>query len=161
MTARTEQLGPDKILEAVFDLVRNFTKFFSLNVEAEEMKTIELYILLFIALKGPQSMSSLAKEYSMTKSNITVLVDDMENKGYLARVRSEEDRRVIMITLTERGKTFFESFLGNFSKLISTFIRKVGVEDLAIITEGFERITRIVIDEQLVNSDEGGKAEKS
>lgn len=160
MTVRTKELGPDKILEAVFDLVRNFTKFFSLNVEAEEMKTIELYILLFVALKGPQSMSSLAKEFSMTKSNVTFLVDDMESKGYLARIRSEEDRRVIMITLTERGKAFFESFLTNFSRLISTFIRKVGAEDLAIITDGFERITRIVIDEELVSSDEGGKPDK-
>ncbi|RLL91978.1 MarR family transcriptional regulator, partial [Mesotoga sp. HF07.pep.5.2.highcov] len=108
-----------------------------------------------------QSMSSLAKEYSMTKSNVTVLVDDMESKGYLARIRSEEDRRVIMITLTQRGKAFFESFLKNFSRLISTFIRKVGAEDLAIITDGFERITRIVIDEELVSSDEGGKPDKS
>ncbi|WP_258002048.1 MarR family winged helix-turn-helix transcriptional regulator [Mesotoga sp. Brook.08.YT.4.2.5.1] len=106
MNAEGEGISPEKILESVFDLVRNFTKFFSFTIEAEEMKTIELYILLFVALKGPRSMSSLAKEYSMTKSNITVLVDDMENKGYLARVRSEEDRRVIMITLTERGKAF-------------------------------------------------------
>jgi DNA-binding MarR family transcriptional regulator len=161
MNVEGEGISPEKILESVFDLVRNFTKFFSFTIEAEEMKTIELYILLFVALKGPRSMSSLAKEYSMTKSNITVLVDDMENKGYLARVRSEEDRRVIMITLTERGKAFFESFLANFSKLISTFIKKVGSEDLAIITEGFERITRIVIDENSWIPYEGGKAEKS
>ncbi|RLL91532.1 hypothetical protein BG32_01770, partial [Mesotoga sp. HF07.pep.5.2.highcov] len=61
MTVRTKELGPDKILEAVFDLVRNFTKFFSLNVEAEEMKTIELYILLFVALKGPRACPHLQR----------------------------------------------------------------------------------------------------
>ena len=155
MTMEGNEISPEKNLETVFDLIRNFTKFFSFSIEAEEMKTIELYILLYVALKGPESMSSLAKEYSMTKSNITVLVDDMERKGLLARIRSEEDRRVIMITLTDSGKSFFESFLGNFSKLISTFIRNVGSEDLAIITDGFERITSIVVDEKFIDS--GGK----
>ncbi|HNS66551.1 MAG TPA: helix-turn-helix domain-containing protein, partial [Mesotoga infera] len=87
MSGGGKEISPEKILEAVFDLIRNFTKFFSFSIEAEEMKTIELYILLYVALKGPQNMSSLAKEYSMTKSNITLLVDDMEKKGYLARVR--------------------------------------------------------------------------
>lgn len=161
MTAEGNQISPKKILETVFDLIRNFSKFFSFSIEAEEMKTIELYILLYVALKGPQSMSSLAREYSMTKSNITVLVDDMERKGLLARVRSEEDRRVIMITLTDSGKSFFESFLGNFSKLISTFIRNVGSEDLAIITDGFERMTSIVVDEEFTDSGHKSRGDKA
>ena len=146
MSGGGKEISPENILEAVFDLIRNFTKFFSFSIEAEEMKTIELYILLYVALKGPQNMSSLAKEYSMTKSNITLLVDDMEKKGYLARVRSGEDRRVIMINLTEKGAALYRSFLSSFSELIAIFVKNVSPEDLAIITEGFERITGIVVE---------------
>ncbi|HCO69633.1 MAG TPA: MarR family transcriptional regulator, partial [Mesotoga infera] len=42
MTAEGNQVSPKKILETVFDLIRNFSKFFSFSIEAEEMKTIEL-----------------------------------------------------------------------------------------------------------------------
>ena len=88
------------ILETVFDLLRNFTQFISYSNEAAELKTMEFYLLLYIGLKGPQNMSALAKAYLMTKSNITVLVDDLENKSYVGREKSERDRRVTIIKLT-------------------------------------------------------------
>jgi DNA-binding MarR family transcriptional regulator len=149
VTANTNGADSQKILETVFDLVRNFTAFFSFNKEAEELKTMEFYLLLHVALKGPQNMSSLAKAYSMTKSNITLLIDDMEKMGYMERVRSEEDRRVIMIHLTGKGGEMFQNFLKNFEELIKLFMKNVTPEDLSVITDGFERITNIVIEKGL------------
>lgn len=154
MTNNPKEVNPEGILETVFDLVRNFSKFFAFNKETEELKTIEFYILLYIALKGPQNMTTLAKEYAMTKSNITLLVDDMENKGYLSRTRSLEDRRVIIIKLTERGESLFKSFMVDFTSLIQTFIKNVNPADLAIINEGFERITKIIIKNDLTEFEE-------
>ncbi len=79
---KTDKLA---ILETVFDLLRSFTQFISYSNEAAELKTLEFYILLYIGLKGLQNMSALAKAYLMTKSNVTVLVDDLENKSYFGR----------------------------------------------------------------------------
>ncbi|RLL81467.1 MarR family winged helix-turn-helix transcriptional regulator [Mesotoga sp. BH458_6_3_2_1] len=133
------------ILETVFDLLRNFTQFISYSNEAAELKTMEFYLLLYIGLKGPQNMSALAKAYLMTKSNITVLVDDLENKSYVGREKSERDRRVTIIKLTRKGEAVFKEFSKNFSELIDIFLENVQEDDLVVMTDGFERIARLVV----------------
>ncbi len=57
-----------------------------------------------------------------------------------------------MINLTERGTALYRSFLSSFSELIAIFVKNVSPEDLAIITEGFERITGIVIEKWYADS---------
>ncbi len=104
---KTDKLA---ILETVFDLLRSFTQFISYSNEAAELKTLEFYILLYIGLKGLQNMYALAKAYLMTKSNVTVLVDDLENKSYFGRERSDIDRRVTIIRLTRKGEASSRSF---------------------------------------------------
>ncbi|MGC9385093.1 MAG: MarR family winged helix-turn-helix transcriptional regulator, partial [Kosmotogaceae bacterium] len=92
------EVNSQEILNLVFDLVVNFSKMFTYSEEGERLKTIEYYLLIYIALKGPQKMKDLADVYSMTKSNITFIVDDLEKKELLKRERSEKDRRVYLIT---------------------------------------------------------------
>ncbi|NLT45022.1 MAG: MarR family transcriptional regulator [Thermotogaceae bacterium] len=106
---------------------------------------MEFYLLLYIGLKGPQNMSALAKAYLMTKSNITVLVDDLENKSYVGREKSERDRRVTIIKLTRKGEAVFKEFSKNFSELIDIFLENVQEDDLVVMTDGFERIARLVV----------------
>lgn len=142
-----KDVGTDKlaILETVFDLLRNFTQFISYSNEAAELKTMEFYILLYIGLKGPQNMSALAKAYLMTKSNVTVLADDLEKKNYVGRERSNIDRRVTIIKLTQKGEAVFKEFSKSFSELIDIFLENVQEDDLAVISDGFERMARLVV----------------
>lgn len=65
-------------MKSVFDLVLAFSKMLNFNSEVENLRAIELYVLLYVAQKGPQKMSELAEVFSMTKSNITFLVDNLE-----------------------------------------------------------------------------------
>jgi len=101
---------------------------------------MELYILMFIGLKGPTKMTDLAKVYSMTKSNITLIIDEMERKNLVHRKRSSSDRRIIHIHLSRKGKAVFNSFVESFKKAMDKFIQEVPQEDLQVISLGFEKI---------------------
>lgn len=129
-----------EILNSVFDIVLNFSKIFSFNKDAERMRTMEFYILMFIGLKGPTKMTDLAKVYSMTKSNITLIIDEMERKNLVHRKRSSSDRRIIHIHLSRKGKAVFNSFVESFKKAMDKFIQEVPREDLQVISLGFEKI---------------------
>jgi len=52
---------------------------------------------------GPLSSVDLSRHLSVTASNMTGLVDRLEKKELISRVRKEGDRRVMLILLTPSG----------------------------------------------------------
>ncbi|WGS64002.1 MarR family winged helix-turn-helix transcriptional regulator [Marinitoga aeolica] len=129
--------------ELTFDFMSNFTKVITDFSEAEKLKTLEFYIVLYIGLKGPQKMSYLAEYFSTTKSNITNIIDNLEKNNYVKRVRNDSDRRVILIDLTNKGKTVFNETLNNFKLMFEDFMSRVSDGDFKIISEGFYKIIKI------------------
>ncbi|MFW5876312.1 MAG: MarR family winged helix-turn-helix transcriptional regulator [Myxococcota bacterium] len=58
---------------------------------------------------GDLSLSALSEHMSAHNSTITGLVDRMEKGALVERVRSTEDRRVVLIRLTDRGREIARS----------------------------------------------------
>lgn len=50
------------------------------------------------------TMSELAKAMSIHQSTASNLIEKLEIKGYVVRIRSLEDRRVVHLTLTDHGR---------------------------------------------------------
>ena len=47
-------------------------------------------------------------DMSVTVGTLTIAINNLVKKGYVSRVRSEEDRRVVLIFLTEKGKRAYQ-----------------------------------------------------
>lgn len=67
---------------------------------------------------GPLPLSVLSKKQLVTCANITLVVDNLEKTGYVRRVRSETDRRVIQAELTTKGKRLFTSTFHKHASVI-------------------------------------------
>jgi len=56
------------------------------------------------ALKcGPMRMTALAEHAQTSQASLTGIIDRMEDHGFVERVRSSEDRRVVEVALSEAG----------------------------------------------------------
>jgi DNA-binding MarR family transcriptional regulator len=136
-------LETEEILKMVFELVVNFTNMLPRTKEFEEMNTMELYLFLYVALNGPKKMSELSDVLKTTKSNVTNLVDALERNGYLSRIRSKEDRRVIMVELTKEGERLYRKLLDSFDSLVKDIISKIPQEDLEEFSRGFLKMVSL------------------
>ena len=58
---------------------------------------------------GPMSSAAMSKMLYVTPSNITGIIDRLEKKAYVQRVKKEGDRRVTLIVLTEAGEKLCQS----------------------------------------------------
>ena len=67
-------------------------------------------IMFVLWQKDGISISELAKRTSLGKSTLTSMLDRLEEAGYVARVRSEEDRRCVLIKRTERDMGWQEVY---------------------------------------------------
>jgi len=140
-------MTPREIFETLFDLTRVFTKYFYEQVEIGELKTAEFFIMLLVHFKGPKKMHELADAFNMTRANTTILVDNMEKKGYLERERSNEDRRVVYVHITKKGKKLCESIVNNFSNMVADFLARVPKDDIEVIEDAFGRLTKLFVRE--------------
>jgi DNA-binding MarR family transcriptional regulator len=60
--------------------------------------------ILFMVATGKCTLAAeLAREYGIDASAVTRLVDRLEKRGLLQRVRSSEDRRAVRLALTPEG----------------------------------------------------------
>ncbi len=52
----------------------------------------------------PMSLNDLAKHMGVTPATMSVAVDKLVDKGFVARQRSQQDRRKVLLTLTDDGR---------------------------------------------------------
>lgn len=75
--------------------------------EFNDITVKDLHMIRAIAIKKNQTITQIAKRMVLSKATLTSNLDKLEKLGYVARQRSEKDRRVINIVLTKKGKLLY------------------------------------------------------
>jgi DNA-binding MarR family transcriptional regulator len=70
---------------------------------AHELDLAPMQVRALLGLGGPVPMSALAGVLHCDASNVTGIVDRLEERGYVERRAHPDDRRVKMLVLTEEG----------------------------------------------------------
>ena len=74
-----------------------------------DLSISEMHVIENIGLTKERTMSDTAKDLNVTSGTLTTAIDNLIKKGYVERRRSVEDRRVVKIKLTEKGRSAFRS----------------------------------------------------
>lgn len=72
------------------------------DLTIKEMHTIEA-----IGLEGVNNASVVAEKLSLTKGTVSVSINNLVRKGYVDRDRDKDDRRIVTLKLTKKGKLLF------------------------------------------------------
>ena len=82
----------------------------------------QFYVLATIGYLGGVPFSEIGAKMMVTVSNLTGIVDRLEEKGIVVRERDKRDRRVIHVKLTEKGKKLYKVSITTFENSVSRFI---------------------------------------
>jgi DNA-binding MarR family transcriptional regulator len=77
-------------------------------IKALDVSTMQMGLLITMKRGAASTPFELSKLLSIDTGAMTRLLDKLEAKGLLARSRSLEDRRVVNLTLTEKGEQVME-----------------------------------------------------
>ena len=90
--------------------------------------TLQLKMLITLYASGDaQSIGNLGKAIGVTGGNISNICKKLEKQGFVDRLRSEEDERVVNVTLTEKGRKSAEK-VGQYFDQIRTDIPTDGID---------------------------------
>lgn len=81
-----------------------------------DLTTRQLALLLHVGLTpGPHTVRGLAETLRFSKPAVTRALDRLTALGWLLRTRDPQDRRSVLVTLTDTGR----GFLGDLGRLVS------------------------------------------
>lgn len=134
MIEETMEKSNNRVLnELLVNLFHNVMDAEAKAVITEEFKDItnnDMHILEAIGIEEPKSMSRIAGALHVTVGTLTTNMNSLEKKGYLIRKRSERDKRVVLVTLTEKGRKAFFHHRDFHKKMIHTIIRGLNEEEM-------------------------------
>ena len=77
------------------------------KAQFNDLSITEMHTIEAIGMYKKKTSSEVAKELSITVGTLTVAINNLVKKGYVERLRSEDDRRVVKLGLTKKGKLLF------------------------------------------------------
>ena len=110
--------------------------------ERLELNAAERRTLSFL-FPGPQPAGAIAAAVSLTPAAVTALIDRLEARGFLKRERSAEDRRKVMVDVTEKARAATARYYLPLAAAGERFMRQFSEEQLAFALEFLKGATAI------------------
>jgi DNA-binding MarR family transcriptional regulator len=104
----------------------------------------QLHCLLTLYEIGPLPPSHIAKYIMVKSSTVTGIIDRLEHKGLVRRIRNSPDRRVINIELTDKGKTLAENAPSPIQQKIVDGVRRLPKTKIEEIIQNLHLLTRML-----------------
>jgi DNA-binding MarR family transcriptional regulator len=107
------------------------------------------YTLRYINRVGSCTSSELADEFEVNKSAVTAIINRIWEKGLIKRTRDEKDRRVVYLTLTEKGKELFDQTEDRINTLVGSFISSFEQNEIEQFIKTYEKLNQILINKKM------------
>ncbi|MEG1847536.1 MAG: MarR family transcriptional regulator [Lachnospiraceae bacterium] len=104
--------------------------------------TNDMHVIEAIGVDTQKNMSSVAKTLSVTMGTLTIAVNSLVKKGMVQRVRSEEDRRVVLVSLTESGIKAHEHHKQFHNHMIAQIVKGLSEEETAVLEKAVRNLNQ-------------------
>ena len=94
----------DQILEAIIYLYTESRRITKELARRANLTGPQLTVVKLLETFGDLSLSDLSERIRAQNSTVTGIIDRMEREGLVRRERSKDDRRKILIRLTDKGE---------------------------------------------------------
>jgi len=101
--------------------------------EFSDLSITEIHIIDNIGIDKERNMSNTAKDLKITSGTLTTAIDNLIKKGYVERRRSNSDRRVVMIKLTDRGTEAYKSHENFHIDLVAGAVWGLNVDEEEVL----------------------------
>lgn len=127
-------------------LVRLFRRINDLEEKAicrDKLKNVtinEIHVVEAIGAGESRNMSAVAKDLDVTTGTLTISVNSLVKKGLVGRVRSDEDRRVVLVSLTELGLEAYNRHLEFHRRMVDTITAKLEEDEVIVLGEALGKL---------------------
>jgi DNA-binding MarR family transcriptional regulator len=119
-----------------------------------ELSHAQFELLIELDERGELSVGELALAARITPASVTQMLDSLADSGYVARTRSDTDRRVVRAALTELGSSRVAAKRAAWQERWEGALGDVSARDLKAATRVLERLGDMFEQAQRSESDD-------
>ena len=108
--------------------------------EYQDVTTNDMHVIEAIGLDTAKNMTSVAKTLEVTTGTLTIAVNSLVKKGYVDRVRSEEDRRVVLVSLSDKGKKAYLHHRKFHEDMIEAVVSEMSEEEQRVLEKALIKL---------------------
>jgi DNA-binding MarR family transcriptional regulator len=110
------------------------------NGPLKDISITEMHTIEGIGMYTERTMSEVAQDLRITVGTLTTAINKLIKKGYVERKRIEEDRRVVLIRLTKKGKLAYRLHEKFHSDMVNETIEGLNEEEEKILISSLDKI---------------------
>lgn len=105
-----------------------------------DLSVTEIHTIEAIGMYDPRNMSEVAADLRITVGTLTTAINKLIKKGYVERKRIEEDRRVVQIQLTKKGKLAYRIHEKFHNDMVKESVEGLSKEEEGILIKALEKV---------------------
>ncbi|MEQ8197444.1 MAG: MarR family transcriptional regulator [Clostridiaceae bacterium] len=106
-----------------------------------DLSVTEIHTIEAIGMYTPRNMSEVAADLKITLGTLTTAINKLIKKGYVGRNRIEEDRRVVQVQLTKKGKLAYRLHDKFHSDMTRNIVEELNSEEEEILIKSLGKIS--------------------
>lgn len=110
--------------------------------EYRDVTANDMHVIEAIGTEEAKNMTSVARSLDVTTGTLTIAVNNLVKKGYVNRVRSEEDRRVVLISLSEKGKRAYLHHRQFHDRMINVVVEELTEEEQQVLEKALNKLNQ-------------------
>ena len=133
--------------ENTFEMTMAFkTKFFNPHLLSKscEVPPSQIRVLFYLKGHGENTMSTLAHNLHISRPNLTPIIDKLLEDGYVERNANTKDRRILLISLSEKGWKFLEEMNKMVIENFKERIKSLSDEEIVVLNESAKNFLEIM-----------------
>ena len=132
----------NEVLVNLFRDVMDIEQKAIITEEFQDITNNDMHIIEAIGMNEPKNMSTIAREISVTVGTLTLAMNSLVNKGYVLRERGKEDRRVVYISLTERGRAAYVHHARFHKAMIDSISDELTSEEMELLIKTLTKLDK-------------------
>lgn len=135
--------------DVLVKLFRDINSLEERAIRTEEYRDVtanDMHVIEAIGPEGAKNMTSVARELEVTTGTLTISVNSLVKKGYVNRTRSEEDRRVVLVSLSEKGQRAYLHHRKFHEEMIDAVLKDLTEEEQGALENAMLKLTRFFRD---------------
>ena len=131
-----------EILVKLFQDIMDIERKAIITKEFQDISNNDMHIIEAIGIDESKNMSMVAKMVSVTVGTLTIAINSLVKKGYVNRMRGEQDRRVVYISLTEKGKIAYRHHEEFHRQMIDAIINGLSEDETKILVKALSNLNK-------------------
>ena len=129
------------VLVSLFNEIMEIEQRVLITEEFKDISNNDMHIIEAIGKDGSKNMSTVARKLKVTVGTLTIAINNLVKKGYVNRTRSEEDRRVVLIDLSDKGISAYNHHEAFHKEMVTATLEGLNEQEEKVLVRALTNLS--------------------